>query len=84
MGVTHTSDEPKIIYEKVLNGNVITNLELQFGIEFFQDLADKLNRCGPQFRLAANEANRVYMLLSDFHTARREVKTALAGRGRTE
>ena len=59
------------IYAKVLNGDFIPDDELMFAIEFFGDLATQLGQCGPVFKLAHNEAYRVYTTLADFRTARK-------------
>lgn len=61
---------PGKIYEKYLNGESLTNVEVNFGAAYFRDLADKLVKCGPAFSLAFKEANVVYMRLEDFQDAR--------------
>lgn len=59
------------VYEKVCNGDNITNAELQFGMTFYKELADKLVKCGPVFKLAHGEAVRTYLTLEGFYLARK-------------
>lgn len=58
------------IYDKVVSGEAITDAEIDFGRVFYRDLADNLSKCGPVFKLAAQEANRIYMALSLFYQER--------------
>ena len=61
---------PRTIYEKYIKGDALTNKELEVGVEFYKDLADKLIQCGPIFRLAYKEANTVFINLAGFQKAR--------------
>ena len=61
---------PRIVYEKFVNGDSLTDKEVSFGVAFYKDLADKLISCGPAFWLTFKEANQVYMRLEDFQRAR--------------
>ena len=65
-GVTISS-----IYENFCKGNPLSDDEIRVAIPYFKDIADKLVRCGPVFRLAFEEANRVYMTMDDFRRNRR-------------
>ena len=62
---------PRIIYEKYVNGDSLTDAEVSEGVEFYRDLDEKLSLCGPVFHLAAVEACRVYIGLKGFQTARK-------------
>ena len=62
------------IYEKVLNGDPLTDREIEEGIEFFDDLNKKLMMLGPVFLLSSNEVNRVLILLKNFKQDREGVK----------
>lgn len=62
----------KEIYDKYRDGHSLTNKEVQDGIDFYGDLADKLFKCGDTFRLAAKEALQVYHALYGFRQARSE------------
>jgi len=50
---------PADIIDRYNNGDKIGDLELIDAIEFFEDLALKLNQCGPIMLLAAKEATRI-------------------------
>jgi hypothetical protein len=65
-----TEPNPKRIYEKYSNGDSLTDEEVEFGVKFYKDLADKLISCGPVFWMSFKEANQVYMCLEDFQRAR--------------
>ena len=58
------------IYNKLYQGDALTDEELQAGIEHFKQVSDLLMVSGPVFRLAADEANRIYCRLRDFQVAR--------------
>lgn len=58
------------IYNKFINGDALSDAELNVGINHFTKLADALVTCGPVFKLAANEAIRVSQRLLDFRNAR--------------
>ena len=60
----------KQIYEKVCNGDSLTDEEVLKGMKFYRQLTNDLMKCGPVFALARNEANRTYMKLYDFAQAR--------------
>jgi hypothetical protein len=62
--------DPKVIYNKMLDGDALTNTEVIEGSAFYIKLAEDLSACGPAFRLAANEAHRVGRNLKDFREAR--------------
>jgi len=59
------------VYEKYSNGDSISDAELKFGIEFFDNLATNLFSAGPVFKLAAQEALRVRNMLHSFKIARK-------------
>lgn len=61
----------KSVYEKLINGDSLTNKEVDSGVLFFKALADDLFTLGPVFRLAAIEALRTYNRLYDFQQARK-------------
>lgn len=58
------------VYEKANKAVNISDADIKFGREFYKELADKLFKCGPVFKLAAVEANRTYMVLDGFYRAR--------------
>lgn len=60
------------IYEKFVNGDSLTDEELKVGSIFFHDLWVQLQQAGPVFKLAANEAGRVYYQFDSFIIARNE------------
>jgi hypothetical protein len=66
-----TELNPRSVYEKFVRGDSLSDKEVNFGVTFYKDLADKLISCGPTFWLAFKEANQVYMRLEDFQSARR-------------
>lgn len=61
---------PKDLYNKYVQGDKITDNQLKEGVPFWKDLADKLHKAGPVFKLCANEAGRVYRGLNEFADAR--------------
>ena len=61
---------PRLIYEKYINGDSLTDAEVSYGAAFYGDLADGLILCGPTFRLAFKEAAQVYDALEGFQKAR--------------
>ena len=69
---------PKQIYTAYVEGNHIDNVSLIEGVVFYKDLADRLCKCGPVFKLAFVEANMVYLCLRDF-AVNRELKTIPEG-----
>lgn len=56
----------KVIYDKYKNGDSLSNEEVEFGIEFFGDLADKLFACGDRFHFSAVEANTIHCTLAGY------------------
>ena len=64
------SISPKELYNKYIGGDKITDNELKESIPFWRDLASMLNKAGPVFKLAANEAGRVHRGLEGFAEAR--------------
>lgn len=60
------------IYEKFQKGDPLLDVELEQGLDFFTNLALDLNKAGPVFRLAANEANRVRIALNAYRMARKK------------
>jgi hypothetical protein len=66
----NTVPYPGTIYEKYIKGEPLTLNELEHGMYFYQDLADRLVHCGPTFRLAFKEANQVYLTLKSYKDAR--------------
>lgn len=56
---------PSKIYEKYCDGDHLTNFKVLDGLKFFTDLATNLSLCGPVFRLAFLEANRIADRLND-------------------
>lgn len=58
------------IYNKKIEGDPITDVEVIDGIKFFKKLADQLVICGPVFRLAFKEANDTYLTLLSYAHAR--------------
>lgn len=68
---TVVTGEIKHIYEKFQNGDSMTDAELRKGISHFKRMALDLGQCGPNFRFAWMEANRVYTRLEEFQTERR-------------
>lgn len=58
------------VYQKFLNGDSLSNQEILDGIEFFEDLTDKLDSLGERFRLQANECLRVTQALKHYKLAR--------------
>lgn len=62
----------KSIYEKFSNGSSMSDDELTYGIQIFKQLSVLLYEVGPEFRLAAVEANRVCMALQSFEFNRKQ------------
>lgn len=62
------------VYEKFINGDDLTDQDVAFGRTFYKELAEKLIKCGPVFRLAWLEANKVAQRFDGFYEARREHK----------
>lgn len=60
------------IYEKVLDGDTLTDDEVRDGIAFHRNLCDDLHSLGPIFALAAKESRRVYAVLLSYEAARRQ------------
>lgn len=60
------------IYEKYVNGDSLSDEELKVGSIFFHDLWVQLKQAGPVFKIAANEAGRVYCQFDSFIRARNE------------
>lgn len=60
------------VYEKYTNGDSISDEELKEGLAFFKKLSDDLMTLGPVFKLAAVEANLVYMAFNSYQRARNE------------
>lgn len=58
------------IYNLVQSGERVSDANLELGLAFYKNLADSLRQCGPVFKLAANEANRVFDVLDGYHRAR--------------
>ena len=56
----------KTIYAKFNKGHALTTAELKAGIHHFGLLYNTLMVSGPEFKLAANEAFRVYDALTTF------------------
>jgi hypothetical protein len=65
-----------VIYEKYVNGEPLTDKELEIGAAFFRDLAHMNSQAGPVFKLAASEANRVATALEGFIDARKRNRIA--------
>lgn len=61
----------KEIYEKIRNGNPISDKELDYGIKFFEKLSMDLTYLGPIFLLARSEAFRCLTQLEAFQEARK-------------
>ena len=61
---------PEEVYNKFRNGDALSDAEISFGIAAFMNAADSLRGLGPVFRLAQQEAHRVYMTLSSYQQAR--------------
>lgn len=72
----------RVIYEKLLNGDSLSDEELEEGIDTFRTLAAKLSSVGPVFALAANEANRAFLQLYGYWSARK--RESLVGCASTE
>ena len=61
---------PETIYNKLVKGDPLTDLELAVGIEHFAKMGEMLLKSGPVFRLAGQEALRTADRLSDFQRER--------------
>lgn len=62
----------KTIYQRLTDGDGLTDTEVNRGAAFFKRLSADLSAAGPIFRIAFLEANRVYLKLDDMQAARRE------------
>lgn len=60
----------QVVYEKYQRGDPLNDNELAGAAAHFYQLSEMLYKSGPVFRLAANEANRVYLALNGFMQAR--------------
>jgi hypothetical protein len=60
----------KIVYDLTNSGDSMSDADVAYGRTYYKELADKLRQCGPVFKLAANEADRVYHTLDGFFKAR--------------
>ena len=61
---------PQILYEKVLDGDPMSDNELEQALEFFTRIERDLQALGPRFHLSFAEANRVLRTLRQQHTSR--------------
>ena len=61
---------PSNIYKAYVDGDSLTDAQVNAGVVIFKDLADRLVYCGPVFYTAFKEANHVYMALEGFQKAR--------------
>lgn len=61
---------PTLIYNSFVNGDSLTNDQLDIGIEHFGALEELLLKSGPVFKLAANECMRVHDQLREYKKAR--------------
>ena len=64
------SYEANEVYEKVCNGAALSDREVVAGYSYFVELADKMWKLGPVFKLSAVELGRVYRQLESFAEAR--------------
>jgi hypothetical protein len=62
------------IYNKYRNGDLLTNKEIEIGIERLSILCELLSDMGPVMFLAWKECNRILMGLEDFKKARQNKK----------
>jgi hypothetical protein len=60
----------KGIYEKVNSGDNLSDWEIALGMFHFEAMAALLSQSGPTFKLAWQEATRVFYKLQDFQTER--------------
>ena len=58
------------VYNQYTMGDPITDDDLDFGIDFFQKLANDLVQLGPVFTLAQMRAQQVYTTLESYQRAR--------------
>jgi hypothetical protein len=65
---------PSAVYAKFLSGANLSDAELDVGYKHFLVMAPLLTRSGPQFQLAACEANRVLDKLEGYREARKRTK----------
>lgn len=72
---------PKDVYDKFLKGSSLTDVEVNYGARYFNELGDMLVPCGPAFSLAAKEAHRVGRALEEFQIARKRNKKPEAPEG---
>lgn len=63
-------------YEKFLNGDPISNYEIDQAVDFHNELANNLSKMGPMFHLAFKESNRVFLVMVEFQQARKRLKEA--------
>ena len=59
------------IYEKLRNGDPLSDEELTIGVAHFSKAADMLRPLGPRFALATDELRRVANVLDDYRNARK-------------
>lgn len=62
------------IYNKYRNGDLLTNKEIEIGIDKLTVLCELLSDMGPVMFLSWKECNRVLMGLEDFKRARQNKK----------
>lgn len=62
------------IYDKVWDGNELTDSEVMAGEKLFKNLTNQLFAAGPMFILTAKETNRTYHALRSVRRARKLVK----------
>lgn len=62
--------KPSDIYEHYTYGSKINNAELIEAVDFFEKLANDLQKCGPVFHLAFKEVNKTAIALHEFAVAR--------------
>lgn len=58
------------VYDAYVKGGKLTDQEIIQGLAHYRSMADQLVKCGPAFRLAASEANKVADALEGFKNAR--------------
>lgn len=62
------------IYNKFIDGDPLSNYEIDAGAEFHKNLANELAKLGPVFYTAFRESNRVAMAMIEFQNARKVKK----------
>ncbi|OLF82075.1 hypothetical protein AWH63_11080 [Marinobacter sp. C18] len=67
---------PEMIYEKLCNGEKLSDNELTQGLEFYSRLERDLRAAGPVFKLPANEAGEVARKLRGFKASRDQRHTS--------